>query len=136
MNRFIKYFYVFITVLFALLTAYEMYMYMNVSSNYFGIFYLFLNFFVMFLLFTITYNYSSGSKNIRISKNIVAIVIGIISSFILTLILPYIFHYTDDSYLFNDKIFVISKIIKPIIYISMAIITVIEVKKFKKKYLV
>ena len=69
MNRIIKYFYVFITALFALFTAYEIYMYMKVDSNYFGIFYLFLNFFVMFLLFTITYNYESANRNIRISKN-------------------------------------------------------------------
>ena len=83
MNRFIKYFYVFITALFALLTAYEIYMYMKIDSNYIGIFYLFFNFFVMFLLFTITFNYKTANKNIRFSKNIVVIIVGIFSSFVL-----------------------------------------------------
>lgn len=131
MNRFFKYFYVFITTLFALLTAYEIYMYMKIDSNYFGIFYLFLNFFVMFLLFTITYNYESASKNIRISKNIVSIIVGVLSSFVLAYLLPYIFDYVDDSFFFNDSIYVISKIIKPIMYLSLGIISFLEIKQTK-----
>lgn len=135
MNRFIKYFYVFITMLFAVLTAYEIYIYMSINSNYFGIIYLFLNFFVMFLLFTITINYKEGSKKIRVSKNVVVIIIGIISSFILTLILPKIFNYSDDTYLFNDKVFIISKLIKPIIYLSLGVISALEIKNFRKRNL-
>lgn len=135
MNRFIKYFYVFITMLFAVLTAYEIYIYMSVNSNYFGIIYLFLNFFAMFLLFTITINYKEGSKKIRVSKNVVVIIIGIISSFILTLILPKIFNYSDDTYLFNNKVFMISKIIKPIIYLSLGVISTLEIRNFRKKNL-
>lgn len=135
MNRFIKYFYVFITMLFAVLTAYEIYIYMSINSNYFGIIYLFLNFFVMFLLFTITINYKEGSKKIRVSKNVVVIIIGIISSFILTLILPKIFNYSDDTYLFNDKVFIISKLIKPIIYLSLGVISALENKNFRKRNL-
>ncbi len=129
MNRFIKYFYVFITALFALLTAYEIYMYMKIDSNYIGIFYLFFNFFVMFLLFTITFNYKTANKNIRFSKNIVVIIVGIFSSFVLALLLPNIFHYTDDSFLFENSIYVISKIIKPIIYISLGAVSALEMKR-------
>ena len=131
MNRIIKYFYVFITALFALFTAYEIYMYMKVDSNYFGIFYLFINFFVMFLLFTITYNYESANRNIRISKNIVSIIVGVLSSFVLAYLLPYIFHYVDDSFLFNDSIYVISKIIKPIMYLSLGVVSYLEIKQTK-----
>ena len=131
MNRIIKYFYVFITALFALFTAYEIYMYMKVDSNYFGIFYLFLNFFVMFLLFTITYNYESANRNIRISKNIVSIIVGVLSSFVLAYLLLYIFHYVDDSFLFNDSIYVISKIIKPIMYLSLGVVSYLEIKQTK-----
>ncbi len=133
MDRFIKYFYVFITALFTLFTAYEMYVYLSMDSNYFGIVYLFLNFFVMFLLFTITYNYSSQNKGIRISKNILVIVIGIFSSFILTYVLPYILSYSDNSYLFEEKVFVTSKILKPVIYAFVVIVSIIEVKLFNKK---
>lgn len=131
MSKFIKYLYVILTGLFVLLTAYEIYMYLKVDSNYLGIFYLFFNFFVMFLMFTVTYNYDSASKNVRISKNIVAIVIGVIASFILALLLPHIFNYTDDSYLFSDSIYVISKIIKPIIYLLLGVVSFLEVKKVK-----
>lgn len=131
MNRFFKYFYVFITTLFALLTAYEIYMYMKIDSNYFGIFYLFLNFFVMFLLFTITYNYESASKNIRISKNIVSIIVGLLASFVLAYLLPYIFNYADDSFFFSDSIYVISKIIKPIMYLSLGVVSFLEIKQTK-----
>jgi len=131
MSKLIKYLYIAITFVFILLTAYEIYMYMKIDSNYLGIFYLFFNFFVMFLLFTVTYNYDSASKNIRISKNIVVIVIGVIASFILSLFLPYVFNYTDDSYLFSDSIYVISKIIKPIIYLLLGAISFVEVKLVK-----
>lgn len=131
MNRVFKYFYVFITALFALLTAYEIYMYMKISSNYFGILYLFFNFFVMFLLFTISYNYESANKNIRISKNIVSIVVGVIASFVLAYLLPYVFGYMDDSYLFNDSIYVISKIIKPIMYLSLGVVSFLEIRQTK-----
>lgn len=131
MSRFIKYFYMFVTALFVALTAYEVYVYMKVDSNYLGIFYLFLNFFVMFLLFTIAYNYNSGNRNIRVSKNIVAIVIGVIASFVLSWILPLVFNYKDDSYLFSDSIYVISKILKPIIYLLLGAVSIIEVKKVK-----
>lgn len=131
MNRFIKYFYVFITSIFVLLTLYEIILYLRIDSNYVGVFYLFFNFFVMFLLFTITINYETAKRNIRISKNIFAIIVGIFNSFLLTFVLTHIFSYTDSSYLFTDSIFVISKIIKPIIYLSLGAISVIEIKFIK-----
>lgn len=131
MSKILKYFYIFITSTFILLTIYEIVMYMKLDSNYLGIFYLFFNFFIMFLLFTMTYNYSKANKNIRVSKNIIVVVLGVFASFVLSLLLPHIFNYTDDSYLFNDYIFVISKILKPILYLLLAGVSVVEIKCVK-----
>ena len=135
MNKFINNFYKIITILFAILTIYEMFIYMNNNASYFGLFYLFLNFFIMFLLITIAYNFKTSNKKIRFSKNMIVIIIGIISSFILTLILPYIFNYSDEAYLYNEKIYIISKIIKPIIYLTIGIISIVEIKKTKIKHI-
>lgn len=128
MDKFIKYFYVFLTASFLILTSCEIFIYMKMESNYVGIFYLFFNFFIMFLLFSISINYDKSTKNIRISKNIIAILLGIFTSFVLTLIIPHIFGYTDSSYLFEDSIFIIGKIIKPIVYALLGVVSVLELK--------
>lgn len=132
MNKSLKYFYYIITAIFMFLTLFEIYTYMKMESNYLGLFYLFLNLFIMFLLFTISYNYDKSNKEIRISKNIMAIIFGLIASFILGLLLPNIFNYKDASYLFNKNIKIISKIIKPIIYIFLGVASYIEIKLIKK----
>ncbi len=129
MNKLLKYIYCSISVLFVVFTVFEIFVYMKMDSNYVGIFYLFLNFFVMFLLLSITINYDKGNKSVRISKNIIVIGIGVFASFILSIILPFIFKYTDSSYLFNDSIFVVSKILKPILYVVLGVVSVVELKK-------
>ena len=132
MNKSLKYFYYIITAIFMFLTIFEIYTYMKMESNYLGLFYLFFNLFIMFLLFTISYNYDKSNKEIRISKNIMAIIFGLIASFILGLLLPNIFNYKDASYLFTKNIKIISKIIKPIIYIFLGVASYIEIKLIKK----
>lgn len=132
MKKYLKYFYSIITALFMILTIFEIYFYMVSESNYLGLFYLIFNLYIMFLLFTIFYNYNKSNKKIRISKNIMVIIIGIISSFILSSILSHIFSYNDNSQIYSDKIFVISKIIKPIIYTFLGIVSFIEIKLTKK----
>jgi len=132
MNKSLKYFYYIITLIFMFLTIFEIYTYMKMESNYLGLFYLFFNLFIMFLLFTISYNYDKSNKEIRISKNIMAIIFGLIASFILGLLLPNIFNYKDASYLFTKNIKIISKIIKPIIYIFLGVASYIEIKLIKK----
>lgn len=133
MSKFLKSFYYILTGLFVLLTAYEVYMYMTMDSNYLGIFYLFFNFFVMFLMFTVSYNYDESNRSIRVSKNIIALIIGVIASFVLSLLLPYMFNYKDDSFLFMKSIFIISKIIKPIIYLLLGVLSFYEIRLTKTK---
>ncbi len=131
MGRVMKYIYAVFTTVYTLLTAYEVYVYMKMEGNYAGIFYLFFSFFVMFLLFTSSYNFKKSNKNIRVSKNIIAILVGLFTSFILATLLPNIFNYKDSSLLFYDTIFVISKIVKPIMYLMLGALCIIECKKIK-----
>lgn len=89
---------------------------------------MFINYFILFLFFTITLNYSKGSRNIRISKNIMAIILGVFSSFFLGLIVPGLISYVDSSFIFNRRIYITSKIIKPILYLVLSVITLFEIK--------
>lgn len=128
MGRVMKYFYMFLTAVFILFTAFEVYMYMKMDANYVGIFYLLFNFFIMFMLFTTSYNYDSANKKIRFSKSVISVVIGVFTSFILTFILSLIFNYTDSSYAFDDSIFVVSKVIKPVIYFLILLISILDIR--------
>ena len=128
MKKLIKYFYIFLAAIFLLCTLFEIYVYMKNKSSDVGIFYLFFNFFIMFLLISIIFNYDKSNMNIRVSKNIISIIVGIFTSFVLSFVLSFIFKYTDSSYLFNDSIFIVSKIVKPIIYIMLGAVSVLELK--------
>lgn len=128
MGRVMKYIYMFLTAVFILFTAFEVYVYMKMDASYVGIFYLLFNFFIMFMLFTISCNFSEANKKIRLSKNIIVIVVGLFTSFVLTSMLSSLFSYSDASYIFNESVFVVSKIIKPIIYFLLFVVSVVEVK--------
>ncbi len=133
MTRVIKYMYYLLTVIFVVLTFYEVFVYLKLDSNYLGVFYLFFNFFIMFLLISDCFNYLEKNVSIRVSKNIFAFVLGMVSSFVIVLVVPSIFGYSDSSYLFNKKIFVVSKVIKPIIYLSLLVISFVEKKTLKRR---
>lgn len=126
-----KLYYLGASLLYVLATIYEIYIYMTMESNYVGIIYLFLNFFAMFLLLTVTYNYDRASVRHRISKNIITIFVGLFSSYIISLILPHVMGYEDASRMFINNTSFCSIIIKPIIYIGLGIITFIEFRSFK-----
>ena len=128
MKSFLKYSYILITILFIVCTFIEVGIYLNTYSNLLGIIYMFINYFILFLFFTITLNYSKGSRNIRISKNIMAIILGVFSSFFLGLIVPGLISYVDSSFIFNRRIYITSKIIKPILYLVLSVITLFEIK--------
>ena len=100
MTKTAKIFYWVASILYVLATIYEIYIYMSMESNYVGIIYLFLSFFVMFLMLTVSYNYDRASVKHRISKNIIAISVGLFSSYIISLILPHVMGYEDASRMF------------------------------------
>ena len=129
MKKLIKYFYYTFTIIFVALTLIEIIIYMNTYSNLLGIIYLFLNFFIIFLLATISFNYEKANPKIRISKNILVIIIGIFSSFIISLLVPHLIPYIDSSFVFEEKILIISKILKPILYIIMIFLSYLDLNK-------
>ena len=132
MKRKINLFYIIITFVFFLLTFYEVGVYLKINSNLLGLIYLFFNFFISFILFTLTYNYRKGNVKIRFSKNIVAIVLGLFASYILGFLIPTLISYVDESYLFTDGVFLVSKIFKPILYLLLVGVSVFEIKFMKK----
>ena len=131
MTKTAKIFYWVASILYVLATIYEIYIYMSMESNYVGIFYLFLSFFVMFLMLTVSYNYDRASVKHRISKNIIAISVGLFSSYIISLILPHVMGYEDASRMFINNTSLCSIIVKPVIYLGLGIITFLEYRRFK-----
>lgn len=131
MTKLIKLFYLVVSFIYVVLTIYEVFVFMTMDSNYVGIAYLFMNFFSMFLILTVTYNYSKASVKLRISKNIIALTVGLISSFIIILVLPDILGYMDSSRVFIKNTFISSQIIKPMIYMLLGLVSYIEFKNVK-----
>lgn len=120
-----------LTSIFSLLTIYEVIIYILGKSNYFGLFYLILNLFIVFLMFMVSVNIKKGNTMIRISKNAIIVVLGIFYSFVLKLILSGVFGYVDESNAYISNIFISLKVGKPIIYLILGILSYLEYKNMK-----
>ena len=120
-----------LTSIFSLLTIYEVIIYILGKSNYFGLFYLILNLFIVFLMFMVSVNIKKGNTMIRISKNAIIVVLGIFCSFVLKLILSGVFGYVDESNDYISNIFISLKVGKPIIYLILGILSYLEYKNMK-----
>lgn len=130
--------YLLLTLIFMVLTIFELINYINFESNIIGLLYLILNLFIIFLMVNMIFNFAKSNYKIRISKNLIIIIMGILSSYLLGYILPIILDYTDKSFMFVKEIYIYSKILKPIIYVFLGIICVLEImykreiSKYKK----
>lgn len=122
-----------ILLVFISLTLIEIIKYLFFNSNLFGLLYLILSCFLAFNLFIIVINYKNGNVKIRISKNCFIIVLGLIGSFILPNISDSLNDFVDESSLFVDSIFWISRIVKPILYLLLAGLSVIEYRLYANK---
>ncbi len=125
--------YIVILLVFISLTLIEIIKYLFFNSNLFGLLYLILNCFLAFNLFIIVINYKNGNVKIRISKNCFIIVLGLIGSFILPNISYSLNSFVDESSLFVDSIFWISRIVKPILYLLLAGLSVMEYRLYANK---
>lgn len=126
-----------LTLIFIVLTILELINYFSFESNLIGVFYLILNLFIIFLLINMVVNFGKSNYKIRISKNLIIIVIGILASYLLGYIIPIILDYSDNSFLFVENIYIYSKVLKPIIYVFLGIISVLEVlykREINKRY--
>ncbi len=115
-----------ITCIFIVLTIIELFIYMFSKNNLFGIYYLFSNLFVVFLLVPISYNYNKYFSSQRLSKLIIVLVLLIFNSFILNLIVLKNMSFIDASSTYIDKIFVIKNILKPIIAFVILVFILLE----------
>ena len=127
----LKKIYMLLTSIFSLLTIYEVIIYILGKSNYFGLFYLILNLFIVFLMFMVSVNIKKGNTMIRISKNAIIVVLGIFCFFVLKLILSKVFGYVDESNAYISNIFISLKVGKPIIYLMLGILSYLEYKNMK-----
>lgn len=117
-----------LTCIYVILSIIEFIKYFFVNSNLFGLIYLIINIFIIFLLVTVAYNYNRYYSIPRISKLIMAIVLGIFSSYILKDITINNMNYTDASIIYNNKIFITKNILKVIVYFLLTIFTIFEFK--------
>lgn len=127
----LKKIYMLLTSIFSLLTIYEVIVYVLGSSNYFGLFYLILNLFIVFLMFMVSVNIKKGNTMIRISKNAILVVLGLLASFVLKYILSSVFGYVDESGVYINRVFISLKIVKPIIYLMLGVLSYLEYKNMK-----
>lgn len=127
----LKKIYMLLTSIFSLLTIYEVIIYILGKSNYFGLFYLIFNLFIVFLMFMVSVNIKKGNTMIRISKNAIIVILGIFCSFVLKLILSGVFGYVDESNVYISNIFISLKVVKPIIYLILGILSYLEYKNMK-----
>lgn len=126
-----------IMILFLLLSSIELIYYLFSDSNLFGVIYLLVNIFIIFLFVPVTYNYKRNFSKSRISKLILIILFGLFNSYFLSNIVVNSMNYTDTSKNYIESIFVIKSILKPILLLFISFFTVVESKvilKLKKSH--
>ena len=117
-----------ITCVFILLTFIEFIIYMFSKNNLFGLLYIILNLFVIFLLVPIAHNYNRYFSSARLSKLIIVLLLVIFDSFLLNVIVLNSMNYIDGSNIYIKKIFVIKNVLKPILDFAILIFILLEFK--------
>ena len=121
-----KIIYLFMVIIFSILTIFEIYNYLIFNSNLFGLIYLFFSVFLCFNMFIIIFNFDFANYRIRVIKNVIVAIIGLFSSFILYFLISSLVSYVDESSIFVNKIFVSIKVFKPIIYFILIVFSFME----------
>ena len=120
-----------LTLIYIILTIIELFIYIKNDASIFGLYYLIISVIIIFLLVPIAINYKKYYSPIRISKLIIIIILGLISSYLLFLIISKSILYVDNSSIYIKKIFITKSIIKPILYITLIVFTIFEFKSVK-----
>lgn len=116
------------TLIYLLLSIIELIEYLKTNSNLYGLIYLLINLFLIFLLLPITFNYKRHFSKQRISKIIIFIIIGLFNICFLDSIIINKMSYIDTSLEYFNKIRTIRAIFLPILYILMIIFLIFESK--------
>ena len=117
-----------ITLLFIILSLIELMYYFKVDSTLFGMIYLLITLFIVFLLVPTAYNYRKAFSASRASKLIIVIIVGIFCSYILGPLVIKNMSYLDDSKIYIKNIFLYKNIFKGILYFILTIFVLLEFK--------
>lgn len=128
MYKYKKYTIHFLTITYIVLTVIELIKYLLIDSNLFGLIYLLITLFIIFLLIPICYNYKKYYSPARISKLVIIILIGFFNSYILNLIIFNNISFLDSSRDYFESVFIIKNVLKVIIYSLLTIFTLFEFK--------
>ena len=115
-----------ISISYIILTIIELIKYILIKSNVFGLIYLIICSFIIFLLVPTTVNYRDKKSIARISKLCIVILVGIFCSYFLNKIVINNMNYMDSSIEYNNSIFVIKNVLKPILYVFIIYIIFID----------
>ncbi len=129
MNSIYKKIYNLVSLLFCFFTIYEFIIYLLNESNFYGLYYLLVEIFIIFMIIGVNFNYIKGNKKIRFSKSIVIFLFTIFSSFILFNILKSNYNYIDYSSSYIKSIWFSSKIIKPLLTFILTLISFLDYKQ-------
>ena len=127
-RNYLFFIFLFVTIVFCLSTLFEIYNYMFFNSNLFGFIYLLINCFISSGLIIMCYNFKIANVKIRISKNLLTIILGLFSSFLLYYVVVGFLSYVDESQDFINRIFLSVKVFKPILYFVLLIFSLLEYK--------
>ena len=120
--------YFFLVIIFCLCTLFEIFDYLSFNSNSFWLVYLIINSFICLNMIIMAFNFKDADYRVRISKNVIISIIGLLASFVLETVIFSMSSYVDESFIYIDSIFISIKIIKPIIYVLLFIFSVMEYK--------
>lgn len=128
----VKNVYVLLCLIYILVTILEIVKYFISESSLYGLIYLIMCIIVIFFITTTTINYNKGNKNKRFSKILIAVLLGLFSSFLLPMLIDNSLNYEIlNSYIDRNKLTI--NIIKPIIYLLFLLIAFYDIKMNSKK---
>lgn len=132
MNLNKKVIYSIITIVYIILTVFELFEYYIADSSFFGLIYLIMNFVVVFFLSTVAINYNKADVKLRISKIFIALFLGFFASFILKGLIYSLLDYKIYSSSLETYIFLTKNIFKPIIYTFLLSLNLVEIDNVLK----
>lgn len=128
----VKNVYVLLCLIYILVTILEIVKYFISESSLYGLIYLIMCIIIIFFITTTTINYNKGNKKKRFSKILIAVLLGLFSSFLLPLVIDNSLNYEIlNSYIDRNKLTI--NIIKPIIYLLFLLIAFYDIKMNSKK---
>lgn len=123
--------YMLFSFIFSILTIYEVVVYLIGYSNYFGLYYIIVNLIILFMLIMVSVNVRNTNSKNRLVKNMVIIILGFISCFLLEYILSSVYSYSDQSKSYIKSIFISIRVLKPMVYVLLGGLSYLEYKNMK-----